>query len=164
MIRRALTTRSASAHLLRNRHSDQWILNRLLTFIHILAGIALTGLALYWSIMVVAVRQRFSDAEARELLASAGSARWPHVVVPFRFRLPLPWVFWIVLVVLAATGFAVADVRFSSGAPLYNVKLVLVGAVALLQIALTRRLIPPLAFASFALVLIIVALSGLMVR
>ena len=137
---------------------------RLLTFIHIVASVVLTGLALYWLVMVAAVKRKFSGTAVADLLEAARGARWPHVAVPMRFRLPLPWVFWVVLVVLIASGALIADVRMSAGGALYWTKLALVGAIAALQIPLTRRIIPIAVTSGFVLVLATVTLSAWMLR
>ena len=96
------------------------------------------------------------------MLAVAASSRWPHVVVPWRLRLPLPVVGWGFLAVLLISGLA-AMARGDFGT-LLAVKLGLVALFALIQVGLTRRPAVTLIFANFGLILIIVVLSGLLLR
>ena len=86
-------------------------LYRLLSFAHLLFAVVLVGLALFWFIMLVALRQRFDTAETKRLLQVVNGARWPHVVVPYSLRLALPWVTWAVLAVLVASGVAILSFR-----------------------------------------------------
>jgi hypothetical protein len=131
-------------------------------YLHLVFTVFLVGYALYWATMVVALRRTCSPDESLRLLAVANAARWPHVVIPWTLRLPLPFVGWAFLGILLASGAVLAS---ESGWPaLLVVKLVLVAALALVQVILTRRPVPALIFASFALVLGIVVLSALLVR
>jgi hypothetical protein len=84
-----------------------------LAFIGLVAAVLLTGYALFWAITSYGLGRDRRPEEVRALLRVVRAARWPHVVVPWRFRLPFPVLGWAFLVVLAlvllvngATGYA----------------------------------------------------------
>jgi hypothetical protein len=134
----------------------------LAAYLHLVFTMFLVGYALYWAIMVLALRRDFAPSEAARLLEIANHSRWPHVLVPWRLRLPLPFMGWGFLAILLITGLALtASHGFEA---MLTLKLALVLLFALIQIGLTRRPARGLIFANFALVLIIVVLSGLLVR
>ena len=64
---------------------------------HLFFSILLIGLALFWFIMRIALKRRFAAGDATRLLTVAQAARWPHVAVPYKWRLPLPWLTWAVI-------------------------------------------------------------------
>ena len=131
-------------------------------YLHLVFTVFLVGYALYWTIMVLSLRRAFAPPETARLLEIANRSRWPHVLVPWRLRLPLPFTGWAFLGILLITG---AALMASHGLDAMLVlKLALVGIFALIQAALTRRPARALLFANFALVLVIVVLSGLLVR
>jgi hypothetical protein len=131
-------------------------------YAHLVLTVFLVGYVLYWAVMVVALRRSCDADETLRLLAVANRARWPHVVVPWAMRLPLPFVGWAFLLILLASGVALAAGHGWS--PLLLLKLALVAAFAVIQLILTRRPVPVLIFANFALALVIVVLSGLLTR
>ena len=88
---------------------------RVLVALHILLGIVLTGQALFWFVMNVALRREHDAGGTLGLLRTAQSARWPHVAVPWKLRLPLPLMGWMTLVLLAVSGYALLQGR--GGAP-----------------------------------------------
>ena len=134
----------------------------LAAYLHLVFTMFLVGYALYWTIMVVSLRRDLPPAEIDRLLDIANRSRWPHVGVPWRYRLPLPIMGWGFLGVLLITGLAlIAGYGFGM---ILALKVALVAAFALVQIRLTRHPAPPLIFVSFALVLLIVVLSGLLIR
>ena len=61
-----------------------------LPWLALVASVVATGLALFWAIMAKALSEAHPAEEARRLLGIAAGARWPHVVVPWKLRLPLP--------------------------------------------------------------------------
>jgi hypothetical protein len=134
----------------------------LAAFLHLVFTMFLVGYALYWAIMVASLRRDLPPLEIDRLLEIANRSRWPHVVVPWRYRLPLPIMGWGFLGVLLITGLALMA-GYGLGMIL-ALKLALAAAFALVQVRLTRRPAPPLIFVNFALVLLIVVLSGLLVR
>jgi hypothetical protein len=133
-------------------------------FLHIVFSILLTGLALYWVIMSSALAKGRDAAEAARLLAVAHHARWPHVVVPQALRIPLPWMTWLVIAALAATGIGSIALRGAPGNGLWWIKLALVAAVIVIQVPLTLRPYPALCRIHFALVLATVLVSGWTLR
>jgi hypothetical protein len=129
-------------------------------FLHLVFTVFLVGYALYWAVMVVSLRRTFDPVETDRLLEIANRARWPHVVVPWRLRLPLPFMAWGFLAILLVTGVVLSHAISA----ILALKLVLVALFAAFHVALTRRPTPALIFVNFALALVIVALSGLLVR
>jgi hypothetical protein len=131
-------------------------------YLHLVLSVFLVGYVLYWAIMVVALRRSGDGAETQRLLTVASHARWPHVVVPWKLRLPLPYVGWAFLVILVATGGLLTAAQGWS--PILLLKLALFAALVAIQVVLTRRPVPALILANFGLALIIVVLSALLVR
>jgi hypothetical protein len=131
-------------------------------YLHLVFTMFLVGYALYWAIMVVSLRRDLAPAETTRLLEAANRSRWPHVVVPWRLRLPLPFMAWGFLAILLITGLALMA---SHGVgTILALKLALVALFALIQVGLTRRPARALIFVNFVLALVIVVLSGLLVR
>lgn len=133
-------------------------------FLHIVFSILLTGLALYWLIMSSALAKGREATEAARLLDAAHRARWPHVVVPQSLRIPLPWMAWLVIAALAATGIGSISLRGAPANSLWWIKLALVAAVIAIQIPLTLRPQPFLSRIHFALVLATILVSGWTLR
>jgi hypothetical protein len=131
-------------------------------YVHLVFTVFLVGYALYWAIMVVSLGRDLPPAETERLLGIANRSRWPHVFVPWRLRLPLPFVGWAFLAVLVVSGLALMASYGPS--PILVLKLVLVVAFALIQVALTRRPARALIMINFVLALGIVVLSGLLGR
>ena len=136
---------------------------RALVYVHVVCSVVLTGLALFWFIMRLALRQRFGEGEARDLLQIANRARWPHVAVPYALRLPLPWVAWVILGLLVASGLIIFQVRGGAGA-LWWVKMALVAVIVGIQLLVTPRPVPKLIGLNLALVLAAILVSGWMIR
>lgn len=133
-------------------------------FLHIVFSILLTGLALYWVIMSSALAKGRAATEAARLLDAAHRARWPHVVVPPSLRIPLPWMTWLVLAALAATGIGSIALRGAPANGLWWIKLALIAAVIAIQIPLTLRPQPFLCRIQLALVLATILVSGWSLR
>ena len=138
--------------------------HRVIAFVHLFLSIILVGLALFWWIMLVALRQRFDAAQTSRLLRVANGARWPHVAVPHRLRVPLPFMTWIVLILLALTGLEMGPLPGIYAGTLLDIKLVLVGVVVVLQAALTGSPKPALIPLNLLCVLAIAVVSALMIR
>jgi hypothetical protein len=134
----------------------------LAAYLHLVFTMFLIGYALYWAIMVASLRRDFAPSETARLLEVAHRSRWPHVLVPWRLRLPLPLMGWGFLAVLAITG-SILMAAYGLGA-LLALKLALVAIFALIQVGLTRRPAPALIMVNFALALGIVVVSGLLGR
>jgi hypothetical protein len=137
---------------------------RLIVWLHILIGIVLVGLGLFWVIMLVALRQRFGAAEARQWLNVAKGARWPHVVAPYALRLPLPLVAWVLLLLSALSGVYIISLTHSPAGSFWTLKLWILAGVALVQAVLSWR--PVLLAIVFNLLLLLAAMvvSGALVR
>lgn len=133
-------------------------------FLHIVFSILLTGLALYWVIMSSALAKGREATEAARLLDTAHRARWPHVVAPPSLRIRLPWMTWLVIAALAATGVGSIALRGAPANGLWWIKLALFAAVIAIQIPLTLRPHPFLSRIHLALVLATVLVSGWTLR
>lgn len=136
---------------------------RIMVWLHIVLGIALTGQALFWMVMLAALRQRFGAAGAMPWLLEAKAARWPHVAVPHALRLPLPWVPWLTLAALCVTGVLLSFTR-EPGGVFWTVKLVLLAGIAVTQLILTWRPLAPAIIGNFLLTLALMVVSGWMTR
>jgi hypothetical protein len=131
-------------------------------YLHLVFTMFLVGYVLYWAVMIASLRGDFAPGETERLLGIANRSRWPHVVVPWRLRLPLPFMAWGFLGVLALTGLALMASRGFSA--ILALKLALIAAFALIQVGLTRHPARALILVNFVLALVIVVLSGLLVR
>jgi hypothetical protein len=131
-------------------------------YLHLVFTMFLVGYVLYWAIMVVSLGRDLAAPETERLLGIANRSRWPHVLVPWRLRLPLPLMGWGFLAVLVITGL-VLMASYALG-PLLALKVALVLLFALVQAALTRRPGRALIMVNFALALAIVVVSGLLGR
>jgi hypothetical protein len=139
-------------------------LYRIFAFAHVFFAVVLVGLALFWFIMLMALRQRFDVAETARLLEVVNGARWPHVVIPYSLRLALPWVTWVVLAVLVASGAVMYVSRPIEMGLWWWVKMGLVAAIVLFQLIVTRRPAAPLIRLNLLLVLGALVASGFLLR
>ena len=137
---------------------------RLSVFAHIFFSVLFTGLALYWIIMFTSLSRRFDAAETARLLGIAHRSRWPHVVVPLAWRVPLPWVTTATMVVLWLTGIVNSKLRGMPEGPLWWTKLGLFLVLIALQVALTRRVSPAAVRINFALTVTMILVSGWVIR
>lgn len=139
-------------------------LYRIAAYAHLVLAILVMGMALFWLIMLVALRQKFPQGEADRWLETANRARWPHVVVPWRLRLPLPWVSWAILAALAVSGFLIAGVHGVPSGTAWVFKQALVLGVIVVQILMSRRPRAALIHAGFWITLATIVVSGLSLR
>ncbi|MFO1377643.1 MAG: hypothetical protein U1F14_11635 [Steroidobacteraceae bacterium] len=139
-------------------------LYRILAWAHLVLAILTMGMALFWLIMLVALRQKFPRDEADRWLGTANRARWPHVIVPWSLRLPLPVISWALLAALAVTGVLIARVHGAPSGTAWTVKQALVVALIVIQVPMSRR--PSAAFihAGFWVTLATIVVSGLSTR
>lgn len=137
---------------------------RITAFLHIFFSILLMGLTLYWMIMVTVLKKRYGAVEAARLLQIANHARWPHVVVPMARRIPLPWMTWLTISALIATGIASMLLRGAPAGALWWIKLVLIVAIIVVQVLLTKQPRPIPVRINFALVIAVILVSGLVLR
>jgi len=137
---------------------------RLSVFAHIFFSVVFTGLALYWTIMLTSLSRRFDVAETARLLGIAHRSRWPHVVVPLAWRLPLPWVTTLTMVALWLTGIVNSKLRGMPEGPLWWTKMGLFLALIALQVALTRRPYPTAVRVNFVLTVAMLLVSGWVIR
>lgn len=135
---------------------------RFFLWLHWVVLVGATGLALFWLLLPTALFRFHPPERARELFLLAHRARWPHVGVPERLRLPLPLLTLLATLAVAATGI------LSAGAmpvdALYAAKLAAVLALLLVQAAFLVRPRLLLARAQLPLALLALWLSVLWVR
>ena len=139
-------------------------LYRISVVAHLLLGILLVGLALFWFIMTTVLQRRFGVPESGRLLQVVNEARWPHVVVPFRWRLPLPWIAWLTLLGLWGTGVANSKLHELPEGILWWIKIALFVAILTTQVALMQRPDPAKVRLNLALVIAMVLVSGWVIR
>jgi uncharacterized membrane protein len=137
---------------------------RLVVWLHILSAIVLVGLALFWVIMRVALRQRFDAEATNQWLKVAKGARWPHVLLPHALRLPLPLVAWVMLLVAALSGVCIISLTRLSGGGYWSLKLWLLAGVVLMQAIMSWRPIVPAIVLNLLLLLATMVASGWLVR
>lgn len=131
-------------------------------WLHLVAAVVLTGLALYWTILRLALPRFAAGTDMMALLQAAHAARWPHVAVPWSLRMPLPWLGLLITLFLAASGLLLGGAAADSG--LWRAKLACVALLALIQLAFLRRIADWILFAQLPLVLLITLLSALALR
>lgn len=137
---------------------------RLSVFVHLFFSLLLVGLALFWVIMGIALSRRFAPGEATRLLGVAQASRWPHVGVPYQWRLPLPWITWAVIAGAWISGFVSA---MAIGRPLWTewwLKWALLAVVTVLQLLMTLRIRPELFRVQLAALLVTIAVSAWLAR
>jgi len=137
---------------------------RLSVFAHIFFSVLFTGLALYWMIMLTSLSRRFDAGEAGRLLGVAHRARWPHVVVPHKFRLPVSWVTTLVMVALWLSGIVNSKLRGMPEGVFWWTKMGLFLALIALQVAMTKRPYPTVVRVNFALTIAMLVVSGWVIR
>ena len=138
---------------------------RLTVWAHLFFSIVLMGLALFWLVMDVSLRRRFDAAAADGWLKTLKLARWPHVVVPWALRLPLPWLTWAIIAVLVVTGIASGKLiaRVPDGS-LWAAKIALFAALLCTQAWLTWRPSRGIIRVNFVVVLLTIVASVVAVR
>lgn len=140
-------------------------LYRLTAFAHLVLAVLVTGYALFWAIMALALRRVCTPAEVEGHLATVAAARWPHVALPRRFRLPLPLVGWLLLAAAIASGVLLGALGGSHGPALpFGLKLAVLLALLVVHRALVRRPRPAPAWVALPLVLLVLVLSVPLVR
>jgi len=132
----------------------------LLLWLHVVGGVVVTGLALFWAIMGHALARAHDRTEAERLLGIAASARWPHVALPEKLRLPLPLASAAALI---ATGLIGLVLPAGYGWAMLFKLLASLGLL-LCFLALGRRPVPALGHAALALAVIVTVLSALIGR
>ena len=130
-------------------------------FAHLVGAVLLVGYLLFWAIMGLALGRRFAPDEVRRYLGVVGSARWPHVVVPWRLRLPWPMVGWAMLAFMILSGALLLAIGPDG---IMLAKLVAVLLLVGLHYLFPKRASPAVGYAGLALGLLIVALSAHLLR
>jgi hypothetical protein len=135
-----------------------WLLS--CAYIHLVAGVLLTGYALFWAMLALSLARSSASTEVDPLLAVTAGARWPHVGLPWALRLPLPLLGWGFLMVTAVPGVLLLTGASFSGMLLGKLLLFVILLVS--QLMLTLRPTAARAYANLALVVLIVAASALL--
>ena len=139
------------------------IAHLLLLWLHLAAAVVLVGLALYWVILRLALARLIQEpAAVAALLRAAHAARWPHRVIPWRLRLPVPLLSLLCTLLLVATGLLLGAAAVEPG--LWRGKLALTALLLLVQFVFVRRPADWAIFAQLPLALLLIALSALAVR
>jgi hypothetical protein len=135
-----------------------WLLST--AYVHLVAGVLLTGQALFWAMLALSLARDAEPPEVGRLLGVARGARWPHVGLPVALRLPLPLVGWTFLVATALTGVLLLPGTSFSGMLLG--KLLLFAILLGSQLLLTLRPTSARAYVNLGVVVLIVAASALL--
>lgn len=132
---------------------------------HLVLAVLVTGYALFWAIMALALRRVASPAETETHLAVVAAARWPHVMVPWRYRLPLPIVGWLLIAAAVASGLLVGALGGARELGLaFWLKLAAILALLAVQAMLGRRPRPAWAWLGLPAVVLVLVLSVPLVR
>lgn len=132
---------------------------------HLVAAIFVTGYALFWAIMALALRRTLPAAETDAHLATVAAARWPHVAVPWRWRLPLPTLGWLLVAAAVLSGLLVGALGGQRELGLaFWLKLLALAGVIGVHLTLARRPRPLPAWLGLPLVLCVLVLSVPLVR
>ncbi len=137
---------------------------RLSVFAHLFFSILLIGLALFWVIMRIALSHRFAAGEATRMLAVAQASRWPHIAVPYKWRLPLPWITWAVIAGVWVSGILIANATGRSPWIEWWPKWAFVLMVTVMQALMTFRVRPGLFNLQLAALLATIAVSAWLAR
>lgn len=138
---------------------------QLAAFFHILMAILVVGYCLFWAIMARALGRDRDAAEVERHLRTVARARWPHVVVPYRWRLPLPMVGWLLLLGAAASGTLAGLVGgLEPRGLIFWLKLAAVILLFAVHAALAQRPRPAWALSALPLALLAVVLSVPLLR
>jgi uncharacterized membrane protein len=149
----------------------------LTAYVHIMAAVFWVGYALFWTIMVGSLRQRFDNSESSRLLQLINQAPWPPASVPFPFYVKFSGLGWAALGILSITGIFLLHFRsdalqqilsgeflLSSFGQTFAVKLTLVIALLLCQLLLAYRPAPRVISLNMWLTLLISVLSVLLLH
>jgi hypothetical protein len=137
---------------------------RLSAIAHIVFAVVLVGQALFWFIMLAALRQRFAAADVDRYFGVLSGARWPHVAVPYRLRIPLAGMQWLVIALTVGTGFLLLSFRDAPENLVWWVKMMLLTASVIVQMRLTLGPSAALIRLNMGLVLAIVVMAGWAIR
>lgn len=138
---------------------------QLAALLHLVAAVFVVGYLLFWTIMALALGRDRAPAEVERHLAVAAAARWPHVLIPWHLRLPLPVAGWLLLVLAVGSGLLVGALRPAGDLGLaFWLKLATVALLFGVHWPLARRRRPLWAWVALPVALIAVVLSVPLVR
>ncbi|MCS6877377.1 MAG: hypothetical protein N2038_04730 [Geminicoccaceae bacterium] len=138
---------------------------QLAAFAHLSSAVLLVGYALFWAIMALALARDGQPEEVERRLGVLAAARWPHVLVPLRWRLPLPIVGWLLFAAAAGTGMLAGALSgLQARGPAFWLKIAAVGLLVAVHARLARRPHPVWALAGLPLALVAVVFSVPLLR
>jgi uncharacterized membrane protein len=146
-------------------------------YLHILVTVLWVGYLLFWAILLGPLTRKYSESKLTQLLACLNESSWPPAVVPVSYRLKLPELGWVALVILAVTGGFMLHYRgmtlqsILSGSfflgrfgQVLAIKLVLMVGLVIGQLLLARRPSPRLVYLELLATVVVVGLSVALVR
>ncbi|MCS6780257.1 MAG: hypothetical protein NZ555_11215 [Geminicoccaceae bacterium] len=138
---------------------------QLAALLHLVVAIFFVGYLLFWAILALALGRDRGPAEVERHLAVAAAARWPHVLVPWKLRLPLPVVGWLLLALAVGSGVLAGAASGSSHLGFaFWLKLAAVGLLFAVHLPLARRPRALWAWVALPVALLVVVLSVPLVR
>ena len=145
--------------------------------LHIFVVVLWTGYILFWGIVIGPLSQSSSVPNAADMLKMMNRSVWPPALIPPTLRLRFPWLGWVALLILSATGaylLYLRGVRFESfvsgilfHSPFGRIiagKLLLVIGLAVGQLMMSRQPTPRLVYCNLVLTLAVIGLSVLLVH
>jgi uncharacterized membrane protein len=149
----------------------------LVVSLHIFVAMIWTGYILFWGIVIGPLSRPSAVPHSAEMLRMIDRSMWPPALIPHAFRLRFPWLGWVALLMLGATGAYLLYLRgvslesFVSGALFRSpfgrvlaVKLLLLIGLAIGQLVLSSQPSPKLVYPTLVLTLAVIALSALLVH
>jgi uncharacterized membrane protein len=149
----------------------------LAVYLHIIATVLWVGYILFWVILIGPLVRQFKNPELTQLLTRLNESSWPPALAPVSYRIKLPGLGWITLIILFITGGFVLHYRgvtlqsiivegllLSRFGQVLAAKLVLLVGLAIGQLLLTYRPSRRLIYLELLMTLSIVGLSILLVR
>lgn len=148
-------------------------MRELFRYAHLVGGVLLTGYVLFWVLILRAIRLEHEPREAARLETALGAFRWPPASVPLHAT--LHGLGWLFIAFLVGTGtvmilaypthpLSLTEALADPQGRLMLGKLSLVVILAVLHWRFAGRPRRPLAIASGALTVLVVAISALLGR
>lgn len=131
-------------------------------YFHLVGAVIFIGYVLYWVIMAISLHRVKSPSDVSSLMRTLAESRWPHVFVPFEWRITLPMLGLVICGFLLASGLALMA---SYGVSLLlGIKVVVFILVLAFQYLLLKDRRELYMATSFGLTLFILAISALLIR
>jgi len=149
----------------------------LVVILHMFVVVLWTGYILFWGIVIGPLSRPSTVPNAADMLKKMNRSGWPPALIPPAFRLRFPWLGWVALLMLSATGAYLLYFRgvrfesFVSGILFHSSferiiagKLLLVIGLAVGQLVMSHRPTPRLVYLNLVLTLAVIGLSVLLVH